>query len=285
MGKDRPRRARHRNLQSGAKALGFLGVRLAGGRNALGAGSFPNFEKPVKEFVVAARAKKTAKSKSSKKAATKAVKKSAKKAVKALPRKAAKKVKKATKTKKTAAKKTGKKSAAKTAKKAAKKQVVAKKTVKTGTKKPAKASAKNKASAKKIAKTARVAASAVTAAPAPVATPPKTAKPDVSKPKAPRAPKSIAAPHANTPVAVPARDNVFYITTAIAYPNGSPHIGHAYEAIATDTLARCARLDGKDVFFLTGTDEHGQKMVQTAASGKMSVPELAARNAGRFKQM
>lgn len=235
---------------------------------------------------MAARAKKIAKGKSSKKkAATKAVKKGAKKAVNARARKAAKNVKKATKTKKTAAKKTGKKSAAKTAKKAAKKQVVAKKTVKTGTKKPAKASAKNKASAKKIAKTARVAASAVTAAPAPVATPPKTAKPDVSKPKAPRAPKSIAAPHANTPVAVPARDNVFYITTAIAYPNGSPHIGHAYEAIATDTLARFARLDGKDVFFLTGTDEHGQKMVQTAAGEKMSVSELAARNAGRFKQM
>src|SRR5947209_19005925 len=77
----------------------------------------------------------------------------------------------------------------------------------------------------------------------------------------------------------------YYITTAIAYPNGSPHIGHAYEAIATDALARFARLDGKDVFFLTGTDEHGQKMVQTAASEKMSVSELAARNAGRFKQM
>src|SRR3954449_3037855 len=113
MGKDRPRRARHRNLQSGAKALGFLGVRLAGGRNALGAGSFPNFEKPVKEFVVAARAKKIAKGKSSKKkAATKAVKKAAKKAVNARARKAAKNVTKATKTKRTAAKKTGKKSAA-----------------------------------------------------------------------------------------------------------------------------------------------------------------------------
>ena len=45
----------------------------------------------------------------------------------------------------------------------------------------------------------------------------------------------------------------FYITTAISYPNGTPHIGHAYEAIATDTIARFERLDGKDVFFLTGT--------------------------------
>ncbi|KYK45105.1 methionine--tRNA ligase [Bradyrhizobium liaoningense] len=87
------------------------------------------------------------------------------------------------------------------------------------------------------------------------------------------------------PVTAPARDNVFYITTAIAYPNGSPHIGHAYEAIATDALARFARLDGKDVFFLTGTDEHGQKMVQTAAGEGMSAAALATRNAGRFKEM
>ncbi len=57
----------------------------------------------------------------------------------------------------------------------------------------------------------------------------------------------------------------YYITTAISYPNGAPHIGHAYEAIATDAIARFERLDGKDVFFLTGTDEHGLKMQQTAA--------------------
>ena len=56
----------------------------------------------------------------------------------------------------------------------------------------------------------------------------------------------------------------FYLTTAISYPNGKPHIGHAYELIATDALARFQRLDGKDVFFLTGTDEHGMKMLQTA---------------------
>jgi methionyl-tRNA synthetase len=57
----------------------------------------------------------------------------------------------------------------------------------------------------------------------------------------------------------------FYITTAISYPNGPPHIGHAYEALATDALARFKRLDGYDVFFLTGTDEHGLKIQQTAA--------------------
>jgi methionyl-tRNA synthetase len=56
----------------------------------------------------------------------------------------------------------------------------------------------------------------------------------------------------------------YYITTAISYPNGAPHIGHAYEALATDALARFKRLDGYDVFFLTGTDEHGQKIQQTA---------------------
>jgi methionyl-tRNA synthetase len=77
----------------------------------------------------------------------------------------------------------------------------------------------------------------------------------------------------------------YYITTAIAYPNGVPHIGHAYEAIATDALARFQRLDGKDVFFLTGTDEHGQKMVQTAELEKLPTLEVATRNAQRFKEM
>jgi len=77
----------------------------------------------------------------------------------------------------------------------------------------------------------------------------------------------------------------FYITTAIAYPNGAPHIGHAYEAIATDALARFQRLDGKDVFFLTGTDEHGLKMIQTAQKENLTPHELATRNAARFKEM
>jgi methionyl-tRNA synthetase len=61
----------------------------------------------------------------------------------------------------------------------------------------------------------------------------------------------------------------FYVTTAIAYPNGRPHMGHAYEAIATDVIARFKRLDGFDVRFLTGTDEHGLKIDQAArAAGK-----------------
>ncbi len=77
----------------------------------------------------------------------------------------------------------------------------------------------------------------------------------------------------------------FYITTAISYPNGVPHIGHAYEAMATDAIARFERLDGKDVFFLTGTDEHGLKMKQTADKEGVPVQELADRNAARFREM
>lgn len=77
----------------------------------------------------------------------------------------------------------------------------------------------------------------------------------------------------------------YYITTAIAYPNGAPHIGHAYEAIATDALARFKRLDGYDVFFLTGADEHGIKMLQTAQNEGLPVADLATRNQQRFQDM
>jgi methionyl-tRNA synthetase len=77
----------------------------------------------------------------------------------------------------------------------------------------------------------------------------------------------------------------FYLTTAISYPNGKPHIGHAYELIASDALARFQRLDGKDVFFLTGTDEHGIKMLQTARKEGISPRELADRNAAEFQRM
>jgi methionyl-tRNA synthetase len=77
----------------------------------------------------------------------------------------------------------------------------------------------------------------------------------------------------------------FYITTAIAYPNGAPHIGHAYEAIATDAIARFARLDGNDVYFLTGADEHGIKMLQTATREGLTPRELVARNVPLFQAM
>jgi methionyl-tRNA synthetase len=77
----------------------------------------------------------------------------------------------------------------------------------------------------------------------------------------------------------------FYITTPIFYPNGTPHIGHAYTVIATDVLARFARLDGKDVFFLSGTDEHGTKMQQTAIAQGITPLQLADQNSAVFRQM
>jgi len=79
--------------------------------------------------------------------------------------------------------------------------------------------------------------------------------------------------------------NRYFITTPIFYPNGSPHIGHAYTAIAADAIARFQRLDGKDVFFLTGTDEHGLKMKQTAIAEGITPIELADRNSARFRAM
>src|SRR3954452_14841978 len=77
----------------------------------------------------------------------------------------------------------------------------------------------------------------------------------------------------------------YYITTAIAYPNGAPHIGHAYESIATDAIARFMRLDGYDVYFLTGTDEHGQKMMQTATREGLTARALRDRNVPKFEAM
>lgn len=77
----------------------------------------------------------------------------------------------------------------------------------------------------------------------------------------------------------------FYVTTAIAYPNGAPHVGHAYEYIATDAIARFKRLDGFDVRFLTGTDEHGLKMAQTAAAEGIPTPEFARRNSDAFQRL
>ncbi len=77
----------------------------------------------------------------------------------------------------------------------------------------------------------------------------------------------------------------FYITTAISYPNGRPHIGHAYEAIAADAIARFQRQAGRDVRFQTGTDEHGLKMVQTARDRGVEVRALADEISGYFKAM
>src|SRR5215217_3624731 len=77
----------------------------------------------------------------------------------------------------------------------------------------------------------------------------------------------------------------FYITTAINYPNGRPHVGHAYEAIATDAIARFQRLSGREVFFQTGTDEHGLKMAQAARDKGVTPLELADEMSSIFKAL
>src|SRR4051794_18322443 len=211
-----------------------------------------SLDRHLKEFAVATSKKKALK------------KRKAKKVRKAAPARASK----AAAAKKRAAKsrrgvtKTGK-PAKRVAKKAAK--TVTKKSTKKTAKKSAKKAAKN--TAKKAAKKA-VAKKAV--AKQAIAVPKKAGTVDrtSSAENAPKvaalravAPKPLKSAPAPKPAPASAAErNTYFITTAIAYPNGQPHIGHAYEAIATDALARFQRLDGKDVFFLTGTDEHGQKM-------------------------
>src|SRR5579871_4931813 len=77
----------------------------------------------------------------------------------------------------------------------------------------------------------------------------------------------------------------YFITTSISYVNGSPHVGHAYEAIATDVLARLHRRRGEDVFFLTGTDEHGEPVADAAHAQGVTPQELADRNSVQFREM
>jgi len=194
---------------------------------------------------------------------------------------------------------------AKSAKKAVKKRKAkkARKTAKKPAKKPAHAAAKRagarkaKKAVKKVAKKpAKKAAKKVAKKPArkaakkPVQTSPAKAPKtetaaQTTRPKKAAAPPKPSKAGAATQAPAARAKNSFYITTAIAYPNGAPHIGHAYEAIATDALARFQRLDGRDVFFLTGTDEHGLKMIQTAEAEKLTPMEVATRNAARFKEM
>jgi methionyl-tRNA synthetase len=77
----------------------------------------------------------------------------------------------------------------------------------------------------------------------------------------------------------------YYLTTAISYPNGKPHIGHAYEAIAADVIARFKQLQGFDVRFQTGTDEHGLKMAQKARDLGQTPAELANEMSQHFIDM
>src|ERR1044072_7085768 len=74
----------------------------------------------------------------------------------------------------------------------------------------------------------------------------------------------------------------FYVTTPIYYVNAAPHLGHAYSTIAADVMARHMRQRGEDVFFLTGTDEHGEPVARAAEGEGLTPQELVDRNAPRF---
>jgi leucyl-tRNA synthetase len=77
----------------------------------------------------------------------------------------------------------------------------------------------------------------------------------------------------------------FYITTPIYYINAEPHLGHAYTTMVADAVARAHRLLGHEVFFLTGTDEHGQKVERAAKKAALSTPEFADKIAQKFRDI
>src|SRR5690242_5423930 len=77
----------------------------------------------------------------------------------------------------------------------------------------------------------------------------------------------------------------FYITTPIYYINAAPHLGHAYTTIVADAIARSRRLAGDDVFFLTGTDEHGQKVERAARAAGMEPMAFADRTSQTFRDL
>ena len=79
--------------------------------------------------------------------------------------------------------------------------------------------------------------------------------------------------------------NNFYITTPIHYPSGNPHMGHAYSSILADVFARFKRIDNYNVHFLTGTDEHGQKVQEAAKKRKVKPLEHANQHVSRFKDV
>jgi methionyl-tRNA synthetase len=203
-------------------------------------------------------------------------KRKAKKTRKALPARASKKAaakKRAATGRKAAAKKrAARKGATKTKRTVKKAGKAAKKAAKKAAPKSPKKVAKK--AAKKTTKTRAVAPQETNAAvqAAPIA---KRAKPTTLRAK----PAAAAQP------VVAAERNTYFITTPIFYPNGIPHIGHAYTAMVTDAMARFQRLDGFDVRFLTGTDEHGLKMQQTAIAEGLTPLALADRNSARFREM
>src|SRR5678815_2263864 len=80
-------------------------------------------------------------------------------------------------------------------------------------------------------------------------------------------------------------DRTFYITTPIYYPNAEPHLGHVYTTLCADAVASYHRLAGDETFFLTGTDEHGIKMVKTAAEQGIEPRALADKNVAVFENL
>ena len=88
-----------------------------------------------------------------------------------------------------------------------------------------------------------------------------------------------------TAAAPPAEKPPYFITTPIYYVNGQPHIGHAYTTLACDVIARFKRLDGHDVLFLTGTDEHGQKVQQSAEAAGETPQAFADRVSDTFRAL
>ena len=83
----------------------------------------------------------------------------------------------------------------------------------------------------------------------------------------------------------PAHDTSFYITTAINYTNGNPHAGHAYEAVTSDFIARYHRSYGRDVFYMTGTDEHGKKIAETAEGKGVKPIDICDEYANKFQAL
>ncbi|MBR1282953.1 methionine--tRNA ligase [Bradyrhizobium sp. AUGA SZCCT0177] len=212
-----------------------------------------------------AKANKTSKKKKAKKARKSSPARVTKKAA---AKKPAAKSKRVVKKARKAPKKAAKKAVKKTAKKATKK-TVAKKAAKKSAKAPSRKPAKKSAAKKAVAAPKKPAA--INSTP--------------SAEKKPAAPPRVKPAAAAAPASAASRGNVFYVTTPIFYPNGIPHIGHAYTAMVTDAIARFQRLDGFDVRFLTGTDEHGLKMQQTAVAEGLTPIALADRNSARFRDM
>lgn len=95
---------------------------------------------------------------------------------------------------------------------------------------------------------------------------------------------TLAETSLKSPVAV--RDkSPFFISTPIYYVNGQPHLGHAYTSVISDIIARFQRADGREVFFLTGTDEHGQKVEQSALAAGKTPLQFADEVSSRFREL